>query len=192
VTEQRPLRLFVAVSVPEHLLEALSDATGELRRRLPPSRWAPPENQHVTLKFLGSSPAHRLEEIAAGVGLVSSSHRAAMLRFAGLGTFPSRRRARVLWAGLEDESGLLRSLAAGLDDALRALGFEPEKREFTPHLTLARWRVPIPLDSPLPELPPEVRAPFVIEALELFRSHLSPKGARYEVLRSFSLTGTAK
>ena len=192
MTEQRPLRLFIAVSVPAHLLESLSAATGELRRRLPPGRWAPPENQHVTLKFLGSSPADRLEEIAAGVGVVSSSHRAAMLRLAGLGTWPSRRRARVLWAGLEDESGLLRSLAAGLDDALRPLGFEPEERGFTPHLTLARWRVPIPLDSPLPELPPEVRELFAIEAVDLFRSHLSPKGARYEVLGSFSLTGAAQ
>jgi len=192
VTEQRPLRLFVAVGVPEHLLESLSGATEEFRRGLPPGRWAPPENQHVTLKFLGSSPAGSLAEIGARVGVVSSAHRAAELRLGRLGTWPSRRRARVLWAGLADEAGLLHSLAAGLDEALGPLGFEPEKREFTPHLTLARWRVPIPLDSPLPELPDEARAPFTVGAVELFRSHLSPKGARYEVLRSFSLTSTAQ
>jgi 2'-5' RNA ligase len=192
VTDERPLRLFVAVSVPEHLLEALAEATAELRRSLPGGRWSPPENQHVTLKFLGSSPADHLEQIAAGVGVVSTSHRAAKLRLSGLGTFPSRRRARVLWAGLEDEPGALRSIAAGLDDALRPLGFELEKRDFTPHLTLARWRTPFPLNAPLPELPRGVIEPFTVEAVELFRSHLSPKGARYEMLRSCPLTGAAE
>lgn len=192
MTEPKPLRLFVAVSVPKHLLEALGEATKDLHRTLPGGRWSPPENQHVTLKFLGSCPANRLEDIAAAVGLVTAAHETASLRVAGLGTFPSRRRARVLWAGLEDQSGLLQSLADGLDDVLTPLGFEPEKREFTPHLTLARWRTPIPLHEPLPDLPPDVLETFNVEAVELFRSHLSPTGARYEMLRSWPLAGAAE
>ncbi|HZA41287.1 MAG TPA: RNA 2',3'-cyclic phosphodiesterase [Actinomycetota bacterium] len=192
MTEVRPLRLFVAVSLPTHVLEALAAATAELRNALPGGRWSPLENQHVTLKFLGSCPADQLEEIAAAVAMVAASHETATLRLTDLGTFPSRRRARVLWAGLEDEAELLRSLAEGLDDALKPLGFEPEKRAFTPHLTLARWRTPIPVRAPLPTMPQEVFEPFTVDAVELFRSHLSPRGARYEMLRSWPLAGTGE
>ena len=191
MTEDR-LRLFVAVSIPTHLLEALAGATQDLHQTVPGGRWSPPENQHVTLKFLGWSPAERFEEIAAAVGSVSAAHSPAAVRLAGLGSWPSRRRVRVLWAGLHDESELLPRLAAELDDALGPVGFEPEKRDFTPHLTLARWRTPVPLRVPLPDLPAEVRETFTIEAVELFRSHLSPKGARYEVLKSWPLPGGAQ
>jgi RNA 2',3'-cyclic 3'-phosphodiesterase len=186
------VRLFVAVSVPPRLLEALAAVTEELHGTLPGGRWSPPENQHVTLKFLGSTPADQVEEIAAAIGLVAASHEPASLRLSGLGTFPSRRRARVLWAGLEDGAGLLVSLAAALDDALTPLGFEPEKREFTPHLTLARWRTAIPLRESLRELPPTATEAFRVEAVELFRSHLSSRGARYELLMSWPLAGTAQ
>ena len=192
MTEPRPLRLFVAVSVPLHLLEAVAAATEQLHQTLPGGRWSPPENQHVTLKFLGSTPAENLEEIAAAIGLVAASFDAASLRLAGLGTFPSRRRARVLWVGLDDEAGLLASLAAALDDALTLLGFEPENREFTPHLTLARWRTPVPLREALPELPADTLEEFAVTAVELFRSHLSPRGARYEMLMSWPLASAAK
>ena len=191
MTEDR-LRLFVAVSIPSHLLEALAGATQDLHQTVPGGRWSPPENQHVTLKFLGWSPAERFEEIAAAVGSVSYGHSPAAVSLAGLGSWPSRRRVRVLWAGLHDESELLPRLAAELDDALGPLGFEPEKRDFTPHLTLARWRTPVPLRVPLPDLPPEVRETFTVEAVELFRSHLSSKGARYEVLKSWPLPGGAQ
>jgi 2'-5' RNA ligase len=190
VSEDR-LRLFVAVSVPIHLLEALAGATEDLHQTVPGGRWSPPENQHVTLKFLGWSPAERFEEIAAAVGSVSARRPPAALRLAGLGSWPSRRRVRVLWVGLHDESELLPGLAAELDDALSPLGFEREKRDFTPHLTLARWRTPVPL-RPLPDLPPHVREAFTVDAVELFRSHLSPKGARYEVLKSWPLSGGAQ
>jgi RNA 2',3'-cyclic 3'-phosphodiesterase len=191
VSEDR-LRLFVAVSIPIHLLEALAGATQDLHQTVPGGRWSPPENQHVTLKFLGLSPAERFEEIAAVVGSVSAGHPPAALRLAGLGSWPSRRRVRVLWVGLHDESELLAGLAAELDEALGPLGFEPEKRDFTPHLTLARWRTPVQLRIPLPDLPPDLRESFTVDAVELFRSHLSPKGARYEVLKSWPLTGGAQ
>jgi len=181
------LRLFVAVSVPRHLLEELAAATEELRPQLPGGRWSPTANQHVTLKFLGWSPPHGLDGIGAAVSGVCATRAPVQTRIAGLGTFPSRRRARVLWAGVEDDDGLIGDLAAGLDEALVPLGFEPESRAFTPHLTLARWRTPISLQAPLPELPARVSERFRVTEVELFRSHLHPKGARYEVLRAYSL-----
>jgi 2'-5' RNA ligase len=94
----------------------------------------------------------------------------------------------VLWAGLSDPRGAFAALVSALDDLLAAR-FEPEKREFTPHLTLARLNPPQDLRKVAAELL-DVRAgggEFVVDALVLYRSHLSPRGARYEALERFPL-----
>jgi 2'-5' RNA ligase len=94
---------------------------------------------------------------------------------------------RVLWVGLHDSDKALVDLAKALDRGFEPLGFEPEKRDFTPHLTLARFKMPVRLDEPLPEIPVTDLPEFEVSALRLYRSHLSPKGARYEVVRDFPL-----
>jgi 2'-5' RNA ligase len=187
-SEER-LRLFIAVSVPIDLLETLGRAVSDLKSALPDGRWARVENQHVTLKFLGSSPVVTVAEIESAIGDAAQTHGPAQLRLTHLGSFPSNRKARVLWVGLQDDEGLLSALARDLDERMKSLGYEPEKRAYTPHLTVARWRAPVPVRTPWPDLPANVGAPFTVSTVELFRSHLSPKGARYEVLRDFPLTG---
>jgi 2'-5' RNA ligase len=103
-----------------------------------------------------------------------------------LGAFPSEKRARVLWAGIRDEAGLTEGLASDLDQAFEPLGFATEARSYTSHLTLARLKVP----RKLPDLPPisaRTSEPFEVRDIVLFRSRLSPKGARYDVLERFAL-----
>jgi 2'-5' RNA ligase len=182
---EKPLRLFVAASLPRSELERIDRETKDLRDRLIGARWAPIENQHVTLKFLGRTPVDMRDRVEEAVSDVAAVHHPAEMYVEGLGTFPSVRRARVVWAGLHDDAGLLASLAAELAGALAELGYEPEKRPFRPHLTLARMREPAPVDPERLTLPTGV--PFAVDRIELFRSHLSPKGARYEVLRTFEL-----
>jgi len=188
VSEPERLRLFVAVDVPHGLREVVSDAAEPLRKRYDSGRWAPIENQHVTLKFLGSTLSDHLEAVHDALGMVARSHAPAKLSVSGLGSFPSSRRMRVLWAGLDDPGELLVRMAADLERAFEPLGYKAEARAFTPHLTLARFRVPVRLEEPLPELP--ATEPFEIASVELFRSLLHPKGARYEVLESFRLGET--
>lgn len=180
MTGDRPLRLFVAASVPPEQLEWLAGATAKLRERWPAARWAPPDNQHVTLKFLGATPVDRLEAVESVCRSVAAGRAPGSLRLAGLGVFPSSRRARVLWVGLEDPSGLLAELAGDLDAALEPLGYRTESRAYTAHLTLARFRDPVRIEV-LPELP-EAPAPFPLGSIGLWRSHLPPRGARYEQL----------
>jgi RNA 2',3'-cyclic 3'-phosphodiesterase len=187
IEHDKPLRLFVAASLPRAELERIDLATKDVRDRLIGARWAPLENQHVTLKFLGATPADRLAAVERVVSEVAGAHAPSSLSLKGLGVFPSPRRARVLWAGIEDEAGLMTSLAEGLASSFASLGYEPEKRPFTPHLTLARFRDPAPVDRDLLVL--EAGEPFVLHSVELYRSRLSPKGARYEVLRSVPLGG---
>ncbi len=182
------LRLFVAISVPDAVRDRVDDEVAPLKKRWSRARWVPVENQHVTLKFLGWTPSDRLEAIREAIDIVARSHAPSDVSVTGLGAFPSERRVRVLWVGLEDPGSLLTGLAADLELVFDPLGYAPEARDFTPHLTLARFKVPERPKEPLPELQGGLD-PFPVERLELFRSRLHPKGARYEMMESFELTG---
>jgi len=183
--EAKPLRLFVAVEVPEDVRAGLAEAVARVRERFPKARWVPPQNQHVTLKFLGSTYPRLVEWVTETVADVALDRPSFVSRVEGLGAFPNARRARVLWAGLDDAGRGLARLAAGLDEAL-AREFTPEKRGFTPHLTVARFDPPIGLD------PLEVRyksESFEIDQIVLFQSYLRRPAPVYEPLGTYPLRG---
>lgn len=180
-------RLFVAARVPEDRLAALDASVEPLRTKLVNARWTSVENQHLTLKFLGSTPVDRLDAVSQTCGMVASGYEPSELCFTDLGAFPSRTRIRVLWMGIDDAANNLARVAADLDRAFESLGFPSEGRDLTPHLTLARFKLPIPLKSGFPSIDGTGIQSFRFEELTLFRSHLSPKGARYEVVETFPL-----
>ena len=140
--EAKPLRLFAAVEIPQEIRGALAEAVTPVRERFPKARWVPIQNQHVTVKFLGSTYPRLVEWVTATVWEVASRHAPFTTRVEGLGAFPNARRARVLWAGLDDAGSAFGRLAADLDEAL-AKEFTPEKRAFTSHLTVARFEPPV-------------------------------------------------
>jgi 2'-5' RNA ligase len=183
--EPRPLRLFVAVDVPDDVRDALDAVVAPLRERVPGARWTPAENWHMTLKFLGSVRPQLLDRVVRAVGEAAEEHTAFRARLGGLGAFPSAKRARIVWAGIEDRHGELAALARSVDRAL-AEEFPPEERPFAAHLTLARLKQQAPL-------PPEVleaevtSRPFRVGAVRLYRSHLQRPAAWYEVLRELHL-----
>jgi len=183
--EAKPLRLFVAVEVPEDVRAGLAEAVAPVRQRFPKARWVPPQNQHVTLKFLGSTYPRLVEWVADTVSGVAWEHGPFATRVEGLGAFPNARRARVLWAGLDDAGGGLERLAAALDQAL-VREFTPEKRGFTPHLTVARFE-PTVLLAPVEAV--YESEPFEIDRIVLFRSHLRRPAPMYEPLGMYPLHG---
>jgi 2'-5' RNA ligase len=181
--EAKPLRLFAAVEIPEEIRGALAEAVAPVRERFPKARWVPIQNQHVTMKFLGSTYPRLVEWVTETVSSVAREHEPLDTRVEGLGAFPNARRARVLWAGLDDDERRLARLAASLDEAL-AKEFAPEQRAFTPHLTVARFDPPAGLE------PLEVAfesEPFQIDRLVLFRSHLRRPAPVYEPIGLFPL-----
>ncbi len=182
------LRLFVAVDVPMEILQRVEREVAPLKEKWPQGRWSAVSNQHVTMKFLGWVPGDRFEQVRELCATVARSHAGAELSLSGLGSFPSARRMRVLWVGLDNPEGVLAGIAADLDRAFEPLGFPAEQRAFTAHLTLARFKTPVRVSEPLPRLGVGPQ-PFRIEEIVLYRSHLSPKGARYEVLGTFPLGG---
>jgi len=185
--EAKPLRLFIAVDVPERVRDRVQDAIGPWRERVPRAKWVPKQNQHVTLKFLGSTWPRLVGWVTESVEAVARQSEPFETRVTGLGAFPSARRARVLWAGLDDPGGRLATLAADLEGAL-AKEFAPEKRAFTAHLTVARFDPPVPLDGEEEVAAADVASePFAVDRLVLYRSHLRRPASVYEPMGEFPL-----
>lgn len=182
--EAKPLRLFVAFDMPEPVLDAVEAAEAPLREQFPRARWVPRHNRHVTVKFLGSTWPRLVDWVLTSVATAAAAAEPVPTRVTGLGVFPNARRARVLWAGLDDGDRVLARLAAGLDEAL-AREFTPEKRAFTAHLTLARFDPSVPIG----DLPPAdaLGDPFTVDRIVLYRSHLRRPAPVYEAFETFSL-----
>ena len=140
---ERPVRGFVAVLLPDGVRSRLAATAAELRARAPGLAWVRAENLHLTLRFLGDVGARGARARAGGGPGRSDGdgpfHRS---RSGGLGGFPSTRAPRVVWAGVVAGGEGLRALHAALDAALVARGIPGEGRAFHPHVTLARARDP--------------------------------------------------
>ena len=181
------MRLFVAAEIPDELREAVErDTVAPLRDHLPGARWTSADGRHLTVKFLGNVADERVADVAGAVSSAVAGHAPFEVSLNEVGAFPSLRRPRVLWIGLGAGGSDLASIAGDLDTAFERLGFAAEKRPFRCHLTLARFKTPHPVEIPAVAVP---ATPFLVREVVLFRSHLHPKGARYEAVRRFSLAG---
>ena len=182
--EAKPHRLFVAIDVPDAVRSRLSDTIAPLRGDVP-GKWVPAQNWHVTMKFLGATWPRLVEWVHETCGRVAAEHEAVETSLTVLGAFPNERRARVLWAGLEDPGGRFAAIASALETALGS-EFKTEKRAFTPHLTVARFDPPAPLGGRL-EGVDAASDPFVVDRLVLYRSHLRRPAPVYEPVGEFPL-----
>lgn len=178
---QSSLRLFIALPLPEPVLKACQSLQTKLKahyRELDsPIRWSPPENLHLTLHFLGQTPRQQLPELVLLLKKVAANTPVMTLNLLKLNGFPHADQARVLFWDFEQNSELL-NLQQSLGQGLTELGFKLEKREFHPHLTLARFKHVQPV-ADIPDLNP-IR--FEATHLMLYQSELHPEGSRYQAL----------
>jgi RNA 2',3'-cyclic 3'-phosphodiesterase len=178
------LRSFIAVPVPTEMAGRL----GELQDRLRPVagnvKWVDPEACHITLKFLGEVPRARLDATWAAVTESLAGAAGFGLRLHGVGVFPTRMRARVIWVGATDGKRELADLATRTERACTAQGFAAEARPFQAHATLGRVREPLAnpgLAAALEELVGAEVGEITVDRVLLMRSELSSKGSRYTV-----------
>jgi RNA 2',3'-cyclic 3'-phosphodiesterase len=182
--EAKPDRLFVAIEIPDDAKTAVEEAFRPWREAFPQARWAPRENWHVTVKFLGRTWPRLREWVPARIADAAGSTPPFEVALSGVGSFPSRRKGRVLWAGLDD-GGELSSVAARVDAAL-ADEFAAETRPFHAHLTVARSDPPIPLPDGFASTRLATPA-WTVDGLVLFRSHLRRPAPIYEPIGRFEL-----
>ena len=176
-------RVFAAVPLPPVIRMALADALEPLDI---PGRLVPPENWHLTLRFLGSVDRPTFEIFARSLSRVESTS-TFRIRMEGLGGFPRPESAAVVWAGITTASAMsLGALNEIAEDAAQAAGLEPEDRPFRPHLTLSRVRPPEGIGH-LTDV--ELDLTWIADSVVLYRSHLDEGPAQYEPLMKFSLAG---
>jgi 2'-5' RNA ligase len=185
-------RLFFAVPVPNPSKAPIEALLPEISSAVPDARIAAPAGWHLTLAFLGQvRPESAADLVKVGEAAVAGLRQAA-LRLEGAGGFPNERRARVLWAGVAGDVEVLATLASKLAGESRQAGLRFEERELHPHLTLARLPRPAPLPEEIIGRIAEAAAsspPWQARELCCYRSTLTRNGARYQVVRSFPLTG---
>jgi len=179
------MRLFTAIDLPVEVRDRLDELIARLRP-LAHINWSPPENLHITTKFIGQWHEDRLPQLQtalAGLG----SRPPMRIRVSGLGFYPHPKSPRVFWAGVE-ASRELAILAADTNVALSKLKIEPEVRAYSPHLTLARIRKPTALSSFRKEVErlgqPEF-GDFVVDRFFLYLSKPGPAGSVYTRLSEF-------
>jgi 2'-5' RNA ligase len=134
------IRSFVAIELSDQAREALAELQGNLKAQVPPKavRWTRPESIHLTLQFLGDVAPDKVEAIAEALREVGAGQAPFTFQLKELGVFPNAGRPRVMWVGVAEPSGALVALQKGVTQALEPLGFEPEKRPYSPHLTIGR------------------------------------------------------
>lgn len=184
------MRLFIALNLPKKERERIHRAARPLREEELPVNWIEPKNFHITLKFLGPVRPDRLTGVQEAMTRVAESTPPFKTTMGGFGAFPTIRRPRVIWLGV-NATPELRCLKQDLEWALGDHGFEPETRAFHPHLTLGRADAADGAGAfrGLDELAADLRFKGVlnVRTIDLMRSHLSKEGARYTVVSSAKL-----
>ena len=185
------MRLFVAINPPPEAQRSALQAAREVVRPGGGVRWTKPGNVHLTLKFLGEVPDESLGGISDALHEAVSELAPFDARLCGLDAFPSPRHARVIWAGVNEGHEEIRALAAGVEAALEPQGFPPGEHRCIPHATLGRARG----SSSVLVLPEEdvLQTPvFRVSSTHLMKSSLTPKGAIYESVETFTLRGRGR
>jgi 2'-5' RNA ligase len=195
---ETPMRLFVALDLPESWKQALGDLQDGMQTAITARfgngvrpRWVRPEGIHLTLKFLGDTPPSRLESLNTALSRAVPNAPGFDLELSRAGAFEQRRSPRVILATIAVEGRALLDLHETIETWLASAGWPRDSHTFHPHLTLAR--LPEAMDDATRRAVAEVTAAFdpaqaptwYVDRVHLIRSHLGPGGARYEHLAAF-------
>lgn len=177
------MRLFLAVFPPPAAQKLAAQAIEKLRRSGDGVSWVKPENLHYTLRFIGDVDDDGARRVAEAAREAAAAHDAFGVAFGPPGAFPTAKKARVIWLGLNHGNEPFAQLAASLEAALEKRGFEPEEREFSPHLTLGRVKDAADWTSKLVAAgaPEGNSARFAVEAIAVVESQLAAGGSIYKV-----------
>ncbi len=192
--KDRGVRLFVAIELPVPVKDALARLQADIRETGLAAKWTRVDNIHLTLKFLGNTPVSAVNDIGAQLSASTAGFSPVRLNAAGLSVFPSVRRPRVMWTGLQGETERLSRLQQQVENHLAAIGFEKEGRAFTAHLTLARFNERVDPEHVISAIADYGRFAsgfFSADAVCLFESRLTPRGPVYTRLQSHLLAGGA-
>jgi RNA 2',3'-cyclic 3'-phosphodiesterase len=185
------VRLFISVPTPASVLPALAEARNTLRDSRADVKWEPTDKLHCTIKFLGDTQEEFVQEITNTLTNIGPDAAPLSIRYTGLGCFPGRRDPRIIWAGIADSSLQLKRLFDAIETEMSQLGFERERREFHPHVTLGRVKGTRRIGELLEMMETITfdHPPVVINEIELVKSTLKPGGSEYSLVARVALRG---
>ena len=187
------VRAFIALELPPEIQRGLTEIISHLKSALDglPINWVKLENIHLTLKFMGHLAEEQTHEVTDLIKTQAQGHKQFEIALNNPGVFPDLRRPRVLWVGLDAPQALL-DFQLRLEEGLSALGYEREKRRFSPHLTIARFKLRFnrvgveTLTSSLANLNAGSSAG-IADSITLIKSDLKPEGPVYNRLIQIKL-----
>jgi len=192
------IRTFIAIQLPTSIHDQLSVVLDQINQPpVPGVRWVPPHNIHLTLRFLGDVSPTSLKSLAGAIHGEASRHKPFEITVEGLGAFPSKQRPRVIWVGITAPGALAR-LQHGIENEANHLGYPPEERPFSAHLTVGRvssHAAPAEIQQVsqrLEQINPGKLGSFTVDSVKIFKSDLNPSGSIYTVLYSLPLSEEKK
>jgi 2'-5' RNA ligase len=184
-------RIFTAIDISVEARAKIAGYTENLRRDFAKLRvgWEKAEKLHLTLKFLGDTEETQLQNLIEAVGKTARLISSFNLQISGTGVFPSSRKPRILWLGLKDEKGSLLNLNEILETECEQIGLAKEKRDFKPHLTIARLREPQKSkELAQKHLENEFQTvEFKVNEIVIYESKLLPQGSIYSAVSKHKL-----
>ena len=187
------LRAFIAVEIPLDIRQAVCKATSDLQKEIGSLvRWVPMENMHLTLKFLGDVSPANVDMLTQMMRAEADLFNCFELHLSGLGSFPSLKRPRVIYIGIQAPA-VLETLQRGIESASRRLGYESEERGFSPHLTIGRVKQNVTateqqtIRRALEETKIDSLGTARVDSVHLYKSDLKPTGSVYTRLYSAPL-----
>jgi RNA 2',3'-cyclic 3'-phosphodiesterase len=189
-----PIRSFIAIELPPEVKKALT----RLQDRFKPGdagqvKWVDPENIHLTLHFLGNIQPDAVKPLTAAVEQAAAGSRHFQLDIGELGAFPDLKRVQTIWVGLAGDLNKLDKLYKDVGANMVPLGFKPETRPFSPHLTIGRVRDFVrpeeraALSRMIENSPFNAKYRIDVIAVDLMKSQLTPRGPIYTKLASVKL-----
>ena len=183
-------RVFIAIDISEEARSKAASYVDLLKRAARGQRvgWERSEKLHLTIKFLGDIDDRQLNDVEQAVNKVAAEVSAFRLELSGTGRFPPKGDPRILWLGVIDDGDSL-AISSSLDRELSNAGFEPEKRRFSPHLTIARLREPrLSRDLAAVHENNEFEpVGFEVREIIIYESKLLPTGSVYTKIAAFPL-----
>jgi len=186
-------RLFWAINLPTEMKTKLALLQSPLRG-MQAVKWVEQQNLHLTVKFMGDVDRRKINDIVQAVELALADSGSISLELDGTGFFPNSRQPRVIWVGVRGEVDKFLRLHQTVEKSLIALGFPPENKSFSPHLTVGRVRTPNGVGDLINSL--ETAAQQLacfgrvdVTTIELMKSVLTRKGPVYSVVAGVKLAG---
>jgi 2'-5' RNA ligase len=185
-----PVRTFIAFDTPSEIKEEICKIQSTLKEQRAEVRWESRNKFHVTIKFLGEVEENILPSVISAVKTITAQYHPFPVIYENVGAFPSKNRPRVLWVGCSNTDQQLIRMKDQLDQALKPYGFDIEDRQFHPHVTLGRVKLPSGLKNLIQTLENVTFEPRQVSIADILvvKSILKPGGSEYSTLATIHLS----